>query len=161
VISNENENYSKAKSKIEAYCVFQDRCLSDILKKLEIFQLSKEDEKSLLLHLQKYGFWDELRFAESFVNGKFKIKSWGKQKIVQALKAKKVSSEIIQQAIALIPEEDNLETIKKLAWKKSESLKKEINDWTKRQKVIRFLVSKGFIHDDIAKVFGHLENEDN
>lgn len=160
MISNDNENYSKAKSKIEAYCVFQDRCLSDILKKLEVFQLSKEDEKRLLLHLQKFGFWDELRFAESFVNGKFKIKSWGKQKIVQALKAKNVSPEIIQQAITLIPEADNLETIKKLAQKKSESLKKEVNEWTKQQKVMRFLLSKGFNYSDIVKVVGQLDNED-
>jgi len=160
VISNENENYSKAKSKIEAYCVFQDRCLSDILKKIDVFRLSKEDEKRLLLHLQKYGFWDELRFAESFVNGKFKIKSWGKQKIVQALKIKKVSPEIIQQAITLIPEADNLETIKKLAQKKSESLKKEVNEWTKQQKVMRYLLSKGFNYGDIVKVIGQLDNED-
>lgn len=160
MISNENENYSKAKSKIEAYCVFQDRCLSDILKKIDVFRLSKEDEKRLLLHLQKYGFWDELRFAESFVNGKFKIKSWGKQKIVQALKIKKVSPEIIQQAITLIPEADNLETIKKLAQKKSESLKKEVNEWTKQQKVMRYLLSKGFNYGDIVKVIGQLDNED-
>jgi regulatory protein len=112
------------------------------------------------LHLQKYGFWDELRFAESFVNGKFKIKSWGKQKIVQALKAKKVSPEIIQQAITLIPESDNLETIKKLAQKKSESLKKEVNEWTKQQKVMRYLLTKGFNYTDIVKVIGEIEKGD-
>lgn len=154
MISEDNDNYLEAKSKIEAFCAYQERCLLEIKTKLQVYDLSKEDEIRLLSHLQEYSYWDEQRYADSYVNGKFRIKNWGRQKIHQALLRKKVASEIIEKALSTIPENANLETIKRLAQRKSDSLSNEKNDWTKRQKVLRFLLSKGFSYGDIAKVLG-------
>ena len=88
---------------------------------------------------------NEQRFACTFAGSKFRLKKWGRNKIRQHLKQKKVKQEFIDIAFEKeIDEEDYMEMLRNLADKKAASLRSEKNIFRKRQKITNFLLQKGF-----------------
>ena len=63
--------------------------------------------ESVIADLISDNFLNEERFAKVYAGGKFRIKHWGRIKIVQELKSKKISEYSIKKALASeINEED-------------------------------------------------------
>ena len=85
------------------------------------YELIPEAKEKILLHLMQHNFLNEERFSKSFARGKFRIKNWGKQRIVRELKARYISDFNIKIALKEIPEQEyntafwNLFQKKKLA----------------------------------------------
>ena len=94
-------------------------------------------------------YWNEERFAEAYCQGKVRIKRWGKQKIKSGLIQKHVDSGIIKSALDLIDELDYSNALQSLFEKKSQELKSEKDPWLKKQKILRFLASRGFSFEEI------------
>ena len=88
-------------------------------------------------------YLNEERFARAFAGGKFRMKQWGKKKILAELKLKKVSEYNIRIAMNEIDNEDYQNTIIKLVAAKWKSLK---NDQyiTRQAKTLRYMQQKGF-----------------
>ena len=61
---------------------------------------------------------NETRFCKSFVRGKFKIKNWGKRRIIQELKSRKISEFNIKKGLSEINEFDYQEKFENLFNKK-------------------------------------------
>ena len=78
--------------KMEHYCVYQDRCHQEVERKMGEYQLIPEAQEKILLHLMQHNFLNEERFSKSFARGKFRIKNWGKQRIVRELNFRNISS---------------------------------------------------------------------
>jgi regulatory protein len=152
-----NFSFNEIKLKIEHFCAYQDRCVFEIQTKLQDYNLSKENQNKLIDYLVAEKFLDEKRFAESFVSGKFKIKMWGRQKIKQALRLKKVDEQLIQTAIFSIDDDDYLRVVRNLIVKKWNELSREKDEWIKKSKTIRFLQSRGFESDIILSEFKTLK----
>lgn len=131
------------KRKIESYCVYQDRCHKDVEKKLAEYNLIPEAREYILLHLLEHNFLNEERFSKSFARGKFRIKKWGKQRIVRELKQRDISSYNIKTALKEIDEEDYIATLYSLIEKKNNFLS-ETNLFKKKKKIIDHLLYKGF-----------------
>jgi len=142
--------------KLEAFCAYQERCLFEIKNKLEEFDLSDIEKMSIISSLKTNKFWNEERFASAYCQGKVRIKRWGKQKIKAGLIQKHVDSKIIKTALESIEESDYSYAIKSLHEKKSQELKSEKDPWTKKQKIVRYLASRGFSFDEINSI----KNED-
>ena len=136
--------YAEAKIKLESYCAYQERCTFEVLEKLKSFDLNELEIKSLIKELQNDNFLNEERFARSYASGKFAIKSWGKNKIKSHLIAKRVSKGIINTALNEIDYDAYVSRLHQLASKKASELSKEKNPWTRKQKIMRFLASKGY-----------------
>ena len=83
---------NELQSKLEHYCVYQDRCHQEIERKMNEYQMIPEAKEKILLHLMRHDFLNEERFSKSFARGKFRIKHWGKQRIIRELKIKNISS---------------------------------------------------------------------
>ena len=77
--------------KIKHYCAYQERSHKEVMGKLYDLGLFKKDAELLVSQLIEEGYLNEERFAIQFAGGKFRIKQWGKKKIVYALKEKQVS----------------------------------------------------------------------
>lgn len=137
--------------KIKQYCAYQERCHSEVRKKLYSYGLYKTDVEKLLSQLIEENFLNEERFAIQYAGGKFRIKQWGKKKIVYALKEKQISNYCIRKAIQEIDGIDYEKTLYKLAVKKWASLKGErhINRKIKTQ---IYLQQKGFENELISKI---------
>lgn len=131
------------KRKIESYCVYQDRCHKDVEKKLAEYNLIPEAREYILMHLLKHNFLNEERFSKSFARGKFRIKKWGKQRIIRELKQREISSYNIKTALKEIDKEEYIATLYGLIEKKNNFLT-ETNLFKKKKKIIDHLLYKGF-----------------
>lgn len=149
-------SFLEAKQKIEAWCAYQDRCHSEVYKKIRNYGLDDEDTNALISHLIEYNFLNEQRFADSFVSGKNRIKKWGRQKIAAHLKQKFVPKVCIDEALKTIDETSYNQQLQELAtrkWKEKKGTTFEI-----KVKVQRYLISKGYEYELIYNVLEEIEN---
>jgi len=143
---------NEALRKLENYCAYQDRCHKEVEDKLFRMNMIPEAKEKIILHLIEHKFLNEERFAKSFSRGKFRIKKWGKQRIVRELKYKGVSKYNIETALKEINEDDYLSAFNELAEKKFNSIT-ETNTYKKKKKLIDYLLYRGWeTHLVYAKV---------
>lgn len=149
---DEHKSYTfqEIRQKLVNYCVYQDRCHKEIEEKMKDFLLIPEAKDEILLYLIKENYLNEERFARSYIRGKFYIKHWGKQKIKAQLKMKGISEKLIQNCMNEIHEDDYSKQIKIFAGKLLPTYK-GLNDFQKKNKLIRFLVTKGYEYELIIE----------
>jgi regulatory protein len=137
--------------KLESYCAYQERCLFEIQNKLNQLGATESKAKKVIEHLEKFRFYDQKRFAQSFAQGKLRINKWGKAKIKAALIQKFIDKETIKDALYSIDYDEYLSILKGLIHRKNSELSKEKDEWLKKQKILRFLSSRGFSYDEIQE----------
>jgi len=145
-LKNSNLNtltLQQIKSKLEYYCSYQERCYKEVEEKLYSFRLSTSEKEQLLIYLIENNFINEERFAKSFVRGKHNYKFWGKNRIINELKFRNISSKIIEIALKEIPEATYLANFHDLAEKNWEN-STERKGQKKNKKFVDFLLRKGF-----------------
>lgn len=133
----------EAKAKMEYYCAYQERCHKEVREKLKQVGMIPQAIDLILVHLIEHGYLNEQRFAEHFTLGKFRIKKWGKQRIIRELKFREVSSYSIKKAIELIEDEIYLETLEALTDKRLRAVN-ESNIFKKKKKVCDYLLYRGW-----------------
>jgi regulatory protein len=141
----------EAKRKLEKYCIYQDRCHKEIEQKLSELEMIQEAKDLIIMHLIEHEFINEERYAKSFARGKFRIKKWGKQRIIKELKFKGISEYNVKSALKEINEEEYFKTLKSLARKKFDSVS-EKNSYKKSQKITNFLLYRGFENNLVYEV---------
>jgi regulatory protein len=143
--------FREALAKLERYCSFQERCLSQVQQKLKELELSSQDKERLVNALQAEGYLDEIRFARAYVRGKFRQLKWGKIKIVAGLRFLQISNEIIQIALQEIdPDEYQRVRLQLIEKKKTELREKDI--FRRKSKIAQFLHAKGFETNDLQSM---------
>ena len=142
---NFNKNkLNEIELKIQKYCIYQDRCKEDVIKKLKKRDVKDLEIEKIINQLIKDDFLNEQRFTNAFVLGRFRIKKWGKLKIKYFLIQKKISQDAIDIALSKIKEEDYITTIKKLLESKKRALRTEKNEFKKNAKITNYMKRKGF-----------------
>ena len=138
---------SEIMTKIERFCAYQERCENDVRKKLTSFHLSEGQEDAVIKSLRENNFLDEERFVEVFVRGKVRV-GWGVQKIVAALRAKRIPAELIDHACAQIPEDDYQGKLRDAIakWRRSHP-----DELANSPKLVRHLLSKGFAMEEVMR----------
>ncbi len=134
---------NEIKKKLEYYCVYQDRCHQEVEKKLKEYRLIPEARENILLHLMQHNFLNEERFAKNFARGKFRIKNYGKLRIIRELKYRNISEYIIKAALKEIDEEEYLDMANQLIEKKIASIN-DVNAIKKRKKITEYMLRKGY-----------------
>jgi len=137
--------------KAEHYCAYQERAQQEVRDKLYDWGLKSYEVEEVITELILNNFLNEDRFAKAYVSGKFKIKKWGKIKIRQGLKFKRIPERMIKDALNTIDFDEYLATIFATAEKKLR-LMTERNGPKKKYKLISYLQSKGFENDLIFDV---------
>ena len=94
----QNFTPEQAIPKIKQYCAYQERCHAEVKDKLYSFGLHRKDVDEIIVLLIGENYLNEERFAIHYAGGKFRINHWGKNKIKQALKQKRVSDYCIKKA---------------------------------------------------------------
>lgn len=133
----------EALEKMAKYCAYQERCIQEVREKLFGNELSSDEIENIICELMDQNFIDEERFAKAYVRGKFKIKGWGRVKIKQHLKHKKLSDYCIKKGFEEINTEEYLTKLSETREKKEKSLKAS-NEFEKKQKLANFLMGRGF-----------------
>lgn len=148
-------SFLEAKARLEALCAYQERCSFELNNKMIKWKLGEDDRNALLAHLIENNFLNEERFAEAFVSGKVNIKKWGRVKIRQELKARRISDYSIRKGLESIDEETYWKNLLHLTERKVGSVK-ESDSYKKKMKVFRFLSSKGYETDLISDAYDRI-----
>lgn len=143
---------------MEYFCAYQERCYKEVEEKLYSFALSISEKEQVLTYLIENNFINEERFAQSFVRGKHNYKFWGKNRIINELKFRNISSRNIQTALKEIPEEVYLENFHRLAEKQWNSIT-ERKGQKKNKKFVDFLLRKGYESDMIFEKLNELNKD--
>lgn len=148
-------SYERALNKAMEICSKAEKCISDIEKKLSVWEVEPESAQKIIRVLQEEKFIDEKRYTSFFVNDKFKFNKWGRIKIGFILKGKGIPQTIIQDALEQIEENDYLATLKQLFQQKTKSTKANSN-WELKAKLVRFAQGRGFEYDIISKALSEI-----
>ena len=135
-----------AKQKIESWCAYQERSHFEVREKLYSYGLYSSEVEQIIASLITDNFLNEERFALAYVSGKFRIKKWGRVKIKQGLKQKRVSEYCIKKGINSIDPDEYEKTLYDLIEKKAASVK-EKNEFKRKSKIALYAISRGFESD--------------
>lgn len=139
----------EALAKLEAFCAYQERSSKEVLIKLQNWGFDFEESNEILQNLISKKFVDDRRFTEAFVSGKYKFKKWGRIKLKFELRSKGIQESLINEGFKIIDPELYFNNLLELAQRKWSELKDK-DEWTKRNKLSRFLASKGYEMDLIS-----------
>jgi len=143
------------RQKIERYCAYQERCHQEVRDKLYSLGASSNEVEETISALIVDGYLNEERFAKAFAGGKFRMKKWGRLRIVNELEKKGVSKNCIKSGLKEISDEDYLSTLEKLLAAKI-ALTVEDNLYVKRDKISSYAMQRGYEPDIIWKILRQL-----
>lgn len=131
------------KNKLEHFCSYQERCHQEVINKLFDLKIKSSEHEHIIVHLIENNFLNEERFTNLFAISKFHQKKWGKIRIKNELKARKISDYLITKALKEIPSDEYEMTFETLAEKHWETIT-EKNELKKRKKFCDYLLRKGW-----------------
>ena len=150
----------EAIQKIEFFCSYQERCHEEVVTKLRSMKMDSDEIDEIMVHLISSNFLNEERFACSFARGKHRIKHWGKIRIINELKFKKIAQNLINTALKEITPEEYLETFHTLAERHWETIR-ESNMMKKKKKFCDYLLRRGFESNLVFEKVKELEGLSN
>ena len=133
----------EAQKAMEIFCAYQERCHYEVRKKLREMRMIPQAIDHILIQLIESNYLNEERFAKAFARGKFRIKHWGKNRIVRELKFREISKYNIESALKEIPQQDYLDALDALAKKKMDSIL-ERSVLKKKKKLVDYLLYRGW-----------------
>lgn len=146
----------QAQLKAESYCAYQERSQQEVRDKLYGWGLHEEDVENTIANLIAENFLNEERFAIAYCNGKLRMKGWGKIKIKQALKGKRVSEQLIKIAFKQIDLDEYETILENIIDKKIREINSK-DSFIVRNKVYQFALSRGFESDLIFSILNSKE----
>lgn len=133
----------QALDKAEHYCAYQERAQQEVRDKLYEWGLWPDVVEQIISDLISGGFLNEERFAKAYALGKFRQKSWGKIKIKQGLKFKRIPDVLIKKALAQIDGDAYFDTLTDILTKKAKTLA-EKDSFKRRYKLQQYALTRGF-----------------
>ena len=143
IVTKRLKTLKEAKIKAARYCAYQERTQQDVLKKLRSLDLTEDEADEVLTELILENFVNEERFAKTYVSSKFRLKSWGRKKIIYELKRKGISEYCLKKGLEEIKEDQYRGRIFELMEKKDRTIT-SVNQYDRMAKLTRYLLSKGF-----------------
>ncbi len=142
-MQNRSFTVDEARNKLEYYCSYQERCHQEVERKLSEMGMIKASKELIIIHLIENDFLNEERFAKTFVRGKFRIKKWGKQRIIKELKLRSISDYNIKSGLKEINESEYYNAFDELSKKRFNEIKVS-NKYKKRKKLADYLLYRGW-----------------
>ena len=143
-------------TKAGRYSAYQERSQQEVRDKLYEWGLWPEAIENIIVDLIAEGYINEERFANAYTRGKFNQKGWGKIKIKQGLKLKRVPDGLIKKALQTIPYDDYLSTLNTIILKKAKTMN-EKDAYKLKYKLHQYALSRGFEGDLIADILKNSE----
>lgn len=149
---------NELRTKAEAYCAKTERCPMEVEQKLDQWGADEEMKARILASLEKDRFIDTARYCKAFVHDKYRFARWGRNKIVQALRLKRLPPEDIRAGLEEIDEDEYSRMLREVLAQKEKQVTGR-NDYECAMKLIRFAVSRGFTLDEVKRYI-HQASED-
>ena len=112
---------------------------------------SDEETSEVCDYIEEVGLVDDDLYVKFFVEDSFRIKNKGARKIVYELKQRGIDDDKIEEAIEEASDLE-YEALKEAYERKLEATKSETDPYKRKNKIIRFLISRGFDYSDIKDI---------
>ena len=89
-------------------------------------------------------------FCSAFVRDKYRFNQWGRVKICQALRMKKIPADVIAKGLEEVDEREYMEILSGLIEQKRRSVK-ACTEYERNGKLIRFAVGRGFEMEAVCR----------
>ena len=132
--------------KISLYCSYQERSHKEVLLKISKSNISKNETDKIIAKLITENFLNETRYAIAYARGKFRIKNWGKIKIINKLKQQNISPWNINKAIDEIDKDEYSKSFN-LIFNKLNLKYNYLKNIYRKKKILSILYSKGWEYD--------------
>ena len=112
---------------------------------------SDEETSEVCDYIEEVGLVDDDLYVKFFVEDSFRIKNKGARKIVYELKQRGIDDDKIEEALEEASDME-YEALKEAYERKLEATKSETDPYKRKNKIIRFLISRGFDYSDIKDI---------
>ena len=144
----------KVTDRLRGLCSRREYCVDDVRQKaLKALEGDVDAADGVVATLIKDKYVDDLRYASAFARDKASIQGWGEVKIRYMLSAKKISRDIIDQALTEIDQSRASSKLFKLLETKHKSLR---DDPQCRLKLLRYALSRGYSYDEVSELVNKL-----
>ena len=154
---NKRKSYTlaQAQKKLEYYCVYQERCHKEVIAKLKTLGMIPSVIDKIISELIKANYLNETRFTQSFVRGKFRIKKWGKNRILQELKVRDISSFNIKLGMKEISDDNYQKTFYELFEKRRREVK-QLTKTEQKKKIFSYMSYRGWENSKVYEALRDL-----
>lgn len=140
--------------KMRSYCMYQERSIQEVKKKLTCLQVISKTKSKIIKHLIDDDYLNEVRFAKSFIQGKLRIKKWGRIKLNYELRIRGVKKFIIDEQINKISNDDYYDYFNEFSNNKIKILKGSKDE--KKRSFINYFTYRGWennlIYEKLNKI---------
>lgn len=148
------ERILKITDRLRGQCSRREYCVEDIRQKaLKALDGDAAAAAAVMETLLKEKYVDDLRYASAFARDKASLQGWGEVKIRYMLSAKKISRDIIDQALSEIDHDRASSKLSKLLEAKHKSLR---DDPQCRLKLLRYALGRGYSYDEVNDLVNQL-----
>ena len=140
---SEDEKYIL--EKIQSYCQYQERCIKEVKNKLYSFKVSSQLVENIVEYLIDNDYLNEERYTKMFIQGKLRIKKWGRIKLKYELRLKGIEIKIINKHINQIIEEEYIKCFNEFSTNKIKFLKGSTDQ--KKRSFINYFTYRGWEND--------------
>ena len=146
---------AQAQKKLEYYCAYQERCHKEVIAKLKTLGMIPSVIDKIISELIKANYLNETRFTQSFVRGKFRIKKWGKNRILQELKVREISSFNIKLGMKEISDDNYQKTFYELFEKRRREVK-QLTKTEQKKKIFSYMSYRGWENSKVYEALRDL-----
>lgn len=134
----------EAQARLEALCARAEHSTGELSDRMRRWGISSTDAEKIIASLTHHRFVDDRRFAKAYASDKIKFARWGKLKVYQGLRLKKIDSGIIREILAEIDESLYASTLETILQAKIASNPDLLESYEGRTRLFRFAASRGF-----------------
>ena len=135
--------FKEAYAKMAQLCSRSEQCSADIRKKIIAYEINDELVEEIIVKLKTEKFLDDERYVKAYVSDKFRLNKWGKIKMRYYLKAKGLSTDVIEKGFKEINEEQYKKVLISIMKEKAKTIK-STDKFDKMGQIIRFAQNRGF-----------------
>jgi regulatory protein len=153
---NQSVAYREALKKATELCSKSEKCSYDVEQKCREWKLDREETARVIDYLKEEKYISHQRYAESFVNDKFRFNQWGKMKLAYMLRQKQIEEQFIREALSGLDEASYREVLQSLLASKARTIR-EKDGYTRRGKLLAFAQGRGFENDLVLRIIETLK----
>jgi len=150
-----SSSFVKIKDKALRLLSIRSRSVIELEEKLLEKKYHQNEVKKVIDDLVKLELLNDEKFTEDWINHRLNFSLLGKRRIFLELRKKKVNTEIIDKKLSKINQKEEFNKALELAERKILTYKDK-DKYKKRQKLISFLLRKGYSWEIINLVLGKI-----
>lgn len=147
-----DEGYNEVKNYMLKRLGDREHGREELRRKAERKDYATDVVEDVLYELQEKNYINDERFAQKYAKDKSRLKKWGPNKIKAHLRKKGISRTVADKAAEQIHQATDTEKrLLELTQKREKRFLREDNELKRKQKVVNYLLQKGYRPESIYK----------